>query len=583
MASTTALFTALSGLNAHARQLDLIGNNIANVNTTGYKSTRMHFGSMFSRTFGIGSKPADTTGGTNPVQIGLGVGIAGTQRNFAGGALSTTGVATDVALEGDGFFIVNSGGTRYFTRSGAFQLNAQNDLVNIDGARVMGYAVDAGFNVVEGNLTALNIPVGSLTLAQATENVTMQGNLNASGSVPTSGSVHTFSTMYTDLAGTVPIDASTDLTSDDVYMDDGTGTIVQVFDAASAKTVTVSGIEKGGKDLGTKSFAFSATAVAGTDDFGTTMQDYMDFLDAYLGLDSTSVSGENLGGSVAISAGALVITGNEGTTQDLNIENADMAASGAGSLVSLPFVPTKSATADGEAARTSLVVYDSLGTPLTVDLSFVLQSTTASGGTTWEWIAESNDIDALDRIAGIGVVEFDNKGAFVSATNESFTVARQNGAVDPLSVSIAFDSGTESITALTDTGSAVAAVFQDGSPIGTLASFAISGDGTISGAFSNGLSRTVGQLAVAGFSNVRGLVDVGNGLYEAGPNSGDAIVTTALRFGTGRIVGGALELSNVDLSQEFISMILTSTGYSASSRVIQTTDQLMQQLLALAR
>ena len=126
-------------------------------------------------------------------------------------------------------------------------------------------------------------------------------------------------------------------------------------------------------------------------------------------------------------------------------------------------------------------------------------------------------------------------------------------------------------------------MFQDGSPIGTLTNFSIGETGLITGAFTNGLTRSIGQVAVGKFSNPAGLVDVGNNIFSIGPNSGDPIVTSPLDFGTGRLIGGALELSNVDLSREFIDMIVTSTGYSASSRVIQTTDELIDQLLVLGR
>jgi len=126
-------------------------------------------------------------------------------------------------------------------------------------------------------------------------------------------------------------------------------------------------------------------------------------------------------------------------------------------------------------------------------------------------------------------------------------------------------------------------VFQDGSPLGVLSSFSVGENGTITGGFTNGLTRTIGQLAIANFTNPEGLVDSGNNLFAVGPNSGTALITEPLEFGTGRIIGGALELSNVDLSQEFINMILTSTGYSAASRVVTTTNELMNQLLVLGR
>jgi flagellar hook protein FlgE len=131
--------------------------------------------------------------------------------------------------------------------------------------------------------------------------------------------------------------------------------------------------------------------------------------------------------------------------------------------------------------------------------------------------------------------------------------------------------------------SQLAATFQDGSSLGTLASFSIGEDGTISGAFTNGLLRPIGQISLAKFANSAGLEDAGDNLFRVGANSGEAIVASPLEFGTGRLIGGALEMSNVDLSQEFISMILASTGYSAASRVITTTDELMDRLLALGR
>jgi flagellar hook protein FlgE len=146
-----------------------------------------------------------------------------------------------------------------------------------------------------------------------------------------------------------------------------------------------------------------------------------------------------------------------------------------------------------------------------------------------------------------------------------------------------FDTPTNTITGLTDTASSLAAVLQDGSPIGTLTTFSVGEEGIITGLFSNGLTRQVGQVALAQFANAEGLVDVGNNLFRVGPNSGEPIVTEAFTFGTGRVLSGALELSNVDLSEEFINMILASTGYSAASRVIQTTDELLDQLLILGR
>jgi flagellar hook protein FlgE len=590
MASMTAMFTGLSGLASNARRLDVIGNNIANVNTTAFKSNRLMFAPTFSRNFSLGTSPSATNGGSNPGQIGLGTTIAGTQRNFGNGAISATGVLTDMAIEGDGFFVVREGGEMLYTRAGAFQRNEANDLVSLTGGRVMGYTVDTQFNIVEGNLVELNIPVGTLTLAEATRRVTLNGNLNASGDVATTGSVHTSAAMYSTAALDVEMTGNEDLTAGgtDLYVSDGAGGSTLAIEGGSNTIITISGVEKGGKNLGTFTFGFmdAATAAArGVDSFGSTINDFLSFLEDIFGLSDATVGGQSLGGSIAINGnGEIVITGNEGTVQDLSISGSSLtAASDTSNGLSQPFSLSKTGAADGESVRTSFIVYDSLGTPLTVDLTFVLQSTTPNGGTTWMFLAESSDNDALSRVIGQGVVTFDSTGKFVSASDDTFSLVRTNGAVSPLNVTMNFATASDAISALTDSTSNVAAMYQDGSPMGTLANFSIGADGAISGAFTNGLTRTIGQVVLAKFSNPEGLVDAGNNLFRVGPNSGSALIARPTEFGTGRVIGGALELSNVDLSQEFINMILASTGYSASSRVISTTNELIQQLLVLGR
>ncbi len=588
MASTTALFTGLSGLLANARRLDVIGNNIANVNTNSFKSNRISFAPTFSRNFSLGTSPSSSTGGTNPGQIGLGVSLAGTQRNFNNGAISATGVATDMAIEGDGFFIIQNGSERVFTRNGAFQRNESSDLVTISGGRALGFAVDPAFNIIEGNLVELNIPIGTLTLAEATKNVIFSGNLNASGQVASTGSVHVNRQFFTDVGRTSPLaNAGIDLTvpGNDLYIDNGAGGSFLALEGGVDTVITFSGVEKGGKELGTHTFAFStnATVTSTVEESGSTIQDFMDFMGKVLGLDNSVVGSSQLGGGITFNNGVMTITGNEGTAQDLTLETGDFVATNTVNGISQPFVMQKSGAADGESVRTSFVVFDSLGSPLTVDLTMVLQNTIDGEGTVWEFIAESSDNDDVGRLVGLGEMRFDNNGEFVSSTNQAFSLIRTNGAVSPLTVAMNFDSGTDSITSLTDSASNLAAVLQDGSPIGTLNTFSIGEDGKITGSFTNGLTRTIGQIALAKFANAEGLVDIGSGNYRVGPNSGTAIVTSPLDFGTGRVLGGALELSNVDLSQEFIDMILASTGYSAASRVISTTNDLMDQLLLLGR
>ena len=586
MASTTSLFTGLSGLVANSRRLDVIGNNISNVNTTAYKSTRMAFAPSFSRTFSLGSAPGTTSGGTNPAQIGLGVTVASTQRNFNNGPIGGTGVTTDIAIEGDGFFIMDVAGTQHFTRAGNFLRNPDNDLVSQSGAKVLGFAVNEQFNVEDGNLVPISIPVGTLTLAEATRNVTFNGNLNAAGSVATVGSVFTGQAMFSNAALTTPITAATDLTTTTIYVSDGFGGSTLMFDPlVNPKVITMAGVEKGGKTIEPRSFAFSGASVAGAADFGTTFGDFMTFVEDVLGLNNANIGvNSNLGGSVTLNAGGqLVIEGNEGVVQELGPESIEFTVSPAGAGSTTPITLNRSSFANGESVRTSFIVYDSLGTPLTVDITLVLQATTASGGTTWQMIAESDDSDQLSRIVGLSELTFDSDGSLLNSSSQTLNIVRSNGADSPLTLTMDFDSDAYAVSSLSDTGSNLAMVSQDGSPIGTLSNFSIAEDGRIAGSFTNGLTRTIGQVAIAKFTNPEGLVDAGDNLYRSGPNSGAAFITRPREFGTGRLVGSALEQSNVDLSQEFINMILASTGYSAASRVITTTDELITQLLALGR
>ena len=589
MASTTSLFTGLSGLTSNARRLDVIGNNIANVNSTAFKSNRLEFQPLFSRNFSLGTAPSERTGGTNPGQIGLGVTMAGTQRNFTNGAISATGVSTDVAIEGDGFFVVELAGERYFTRTGTFQRNQENDLVTLNGAQVMGFGVDGRFNIIDGALQPINIPLGTLTIAEASRNVVFNGNMNASGQPATMGSLHLSRAFHTDAALTTPLaNAAIDLTNPatELWIDDGAGgSFLALQGGAPGPIITVEGIEKGGKDIGRHVFQFSAAApTAGVAVTGETLQDFLDWLGPVMGLSDTTIDGQTLGGGVELNGdGQIVVRGNEGTVQDLDIETSDIVVTNNGAGISSPFVMSRGGTADGESVRTSFVVFDSLGTPITVDLSFVLQETVDGAGTIWQYIAEAQDNAGPSSVIGLGNVSFDANGRFAGTTNDSVSIIRDNGAVSPLVVTMDFDSGTDAISALTDTSSNLAAVFQDGSPIGTLSNFSIGADGAITGAFTNGLTRSIGQIVLGKFANAEGLVDTGGGMYRVGPNSGTPIIARPLEFGTGRVIGGALELSNVDLSQEFIGMILASTGYSAASRVISKTDELMNQLLQLGR
>ncbi|RNC81064.1 MAG: flagellar hook-basal body complex protein [Phycisphaera sp.] len=585
MASTSSLFIGLSGLNANSRNIDVIGNNIANVNTNGFKSGRLNFANSLSRTISEGSSPGSDSGGSNPTQFGQGVTVAGTQRNMSDGAPTGTGDSRDLAIEGSGFFIVESADDQLYTRVGSFRTDRDDFLTSVTGDYVMGYTVDDNFQIQPGQLERLNIPLGALTIAEATTEVNMSGNLDASGTVGSTGSMQTLQgttgTGFSLVAGaTTPATAPNVLETTSLLAEienpvsPGSGT--PLFTAG--QTIRVDGVEKGTQILGAAGYLVDAAS---------TVQDFMDFLSDTLGLQTTigtNPDGSQPGVALDPLTGEISVTGNTGdvngitmTGEDIRVFNAD------GSLASQPFLVTETGTATGESVKTAFTVYDSLGTPLRVDVSMVLESKTNTG-TTWRYYAESPDDTLGGPRIGTGTVSFDNFGKIIGPESVPLVLDRDGtGAASPLTFNLNFNSDGDQVTSLTDTESSLFSTFQDGVQIGTLSSYAVGGDGRISGTFSNGLIRTLGQVAIASFTVPEGLVELEQNLYRPGPNSGPAIITEPTQLGTGRVVSGALETSNVDLGQEFISLILASTGYSASARVIRTSDELIQQLLVLGQ
>ncbi|MEM6749881.1 MAG: flagellar hook-basal body complex protein [Planctomycetota bacterium] len=571
MPLTTSLFTALTGMQTNSQLLDVTGNNIANVNTTAFKRSIVQFETQISQTLKDGSQPSGDLGGTNPAQVGLGTRLAAVRRDFTDGALQTTGVATDLAIEGNGFFIVNDAGSQRYSRDGGFTLDRDFNLVNNSGGLIQGYGVDENFNIVEGVLQDINIPIGVLTIAEPTTEVNFSGNLNAGGDVATQGSIIQTQSLYASAAGSggAFITAATDLGS--------------VFDAAGTAllslgdVISISGASKGGAVLPDQQFTIAATDPGDGSSFGTTVQDLLDFYEDILGVDTVTS-----GGFTVDAAGRLTIEGNEGFDARLEIPNGSFVVN-EDTAPTIPLQFTETQEANGESARTSFLVFDSLGNPLTIDLTLALTEK-SDEGTTWRFMAQSVDDTDLDRHLTTGEINFDNEGQFLAITNNQIRVDRdQTGAIDPLNFSMAFEDRFGSVTALADVVSQINAFSQDGTQLGTLEDFTTSEDGTISGVFSNGLIRNLGRIPLATFSNPEGLLELGGNSYRPTPNSGDAVIVRAGTGGSGRVIGGALELSNVELSDEFINLINASTGFSANSRIITTSQQLIQELLASVR
>lgn len=186
MGLASALSTALTGLSASETTIDVVGNNLANANTVGFKQSEADFATQFLQTMSLGSAPTDNSGGTNPRQTGLGAMVAEITPDFTQGTIQVSSSPTDLAIQGDGFFMVQGdAGEHLYTRNGIFKLNAENEMVSITGQRLLGYGVNDNFEIDTANLQSVSIPLGSAAVAQATRNVYVEGQLSPTGSVAT--------------------------------------------------------------------------------------------------------------------------------------------------------------------------------------------------------------------------------------------------------------------------------------------------------------------------------------------------------------------------------------------------------------
>jgi flagellar hook protein FlgE len=433
-----SLYSGISGLHAHQQMMDVTGNNIANVNTVGYKASVVEFQDTLSQMLGAAGAPQNGQGGTNPAQVGLGVKGAGITANFAQGSQETTGRSGDMMIQGDGFFITRQGGEMMYTRAGQFTFDANGLLVNASGQPVQGWTAQDGVVNAAGKPDDIRMPLGSTIPPKQTSSVTLKGNL------------------------------SSDVTPD-------------------ANNPTNTGF---GPDGGTP------------------------------------------------------VTGYETT------------------------IPIK--------------VYDSQGATHTITAKFhrtALDNT--STPKTSEWAVDFTD----DKGASVGTKTLDFQDGLpwdtgAGAALKSLAVGTDpSDATKPLyTVDVA---DVTSYSGLSD-----ARVFDtDGQASGALTSvsYSVSDSGQIIGVYSNGLKETLGQVAMATFKNVNGLEKVGDSEFRSTVNSGYAQVGTPGSAGMGSVVSGALEMSNVDLAQEFTNLVIAQRGFQANSKVITTSDEILQDLVSMKR
>ena len=474
-----SLFSGVAGLKSHQTRMDSIGNNIANVNTTGYKSSRVTFADTLYQTTAGAASPTGTTGGTNPKQIGLGTSVASIDTIFTDGSTQSTGKNTDLAITGSGLFVVKDGSGTYYTRDGAFEFDAAgNYVLPGNGMYVQGWMGTDGTINTTSAPTKINIQAGKSMPSKATKIADYTLNLNS-------------------------------------------------------EAPTISSMTK--TTVGTGGTTTTATVTSGT---------------------------------VTSASESLTLTMSDGTTQTIS------------SVGDLTYT-----TGHSLPVTTTLTAYDSLGNGHSI--SVLVEKTGANtwgaslngtGGSTTKTITESDGSTTTVSLPVV-TIPFKTDGSYDSAKggNGAISLAYSNGnGAAAQSVTLDFSKLTQY------SGTSTVKASADGNAAGTLKSISIDSSGSITGTYTNGVKQAEAQVAIAQFNNPGGLTKNGSSLYTQSNNSGTANVKTASDLGV-TITPSSLEMSNVDIANEFSDMIITQRGFQANSKIITVGDDMLETLINMKR
>lgn len=601
-----SLFSGVTGLQSHQIAMDVESNNIANVNTIGYKYSRANFSDLLAQTNQIATAPQGELGGKNAVQIGLGATVNSITRIHSQGSIQNTDKNTDVAIQGDGFFIVSAdGGNTYkYSRSGDFKFDASGNFVDNNGFIVQGWLRDEATGLVDSTapITNIQIPPGLTTPANASTEVVVKANLSSSALVDQYAP-----TYQIDSAGVITTsDGRVLTTSEDMgIMFNGNGEAFQLAASTTASPNTGQGITVS-FDGGATSMDFRYTndaLLAGTT-VGTTYY-FQTTNDLRAGLQTLAQATSPTSTVIVNDQGKFVLSNPDTATgapltisvapivDATTIENIRFTSSFATMAGTLPegTAVKQSQSINTATHSTSIDIYDSLGSKHTVRIDFRKQSiNTTNGFTNWDYTVSVplpgsiGGTAPYQNILEGGVITFDSNGALSTFNLPSIDFSPNNGAAANQAVQLNFGSvgGYDGITSF-DNPSGTSGISQDGYPGGDLVGIRIDQSGTLVGSFSNGRSFGLAQIGMAKFANNEGLVTDGGNVYLQSANSGDPIIGTAATAGRGFMQSSALEASNVDLSKSLTNLIIIQRGYQANGKTITTSDTLLETLIGLKR
>ena len=539
----------LSGLDADSTALNTIANNLANLNTTGFKSQTANFSDLFYQQVG-------TAGSGDPIEVGAGTQVTSTETDFSNGSPTSTGNASDVALQGSGFFVLQNGGEVEYTRDGTFNVTSDGSLVSQAGLSVMGYPATNGVVSTDSALTALQIPVGAVEAPKTTGNMNITANLDAnSGAVASTG--FAFSGALGATAGT-----------------DAVGPITVYDSNGQSHTVTVTLTNNNATTPGQWGYSIeldgnAATAVTGNLQFSPTTG----------ALTSTTPVTAGFSG-LTDGANALAFNWDPSTlTQSTAATNtvSGLTQVGGTAPTLTPF-------------QVPITIYDSLGNPQVATVTFTKDLTAIN---TWDYSVAlpTGSYGGAAGAVNTGTLGFTASGALstingVSATAATGTIPLSFAGLSDGAANLAFNwnlygsSGTPSVTQVAS-ASATSATAQDGYAAGTYTGYTIDANGVISAQFSNSQTTAIGQLAVASVVNQQGLDRLGDNNYATTLASGEATTGVANSGGRGSIDDSALEASNVDISTEFADLIVAQRAFEANSKAVTTFDNVAQETINL--
>lgn len=565
-----SLYSGVAGLKTHQTRMDVIGNNIANVNTTAYKSSSMTFSELMSQTTQKASGANATTGvgGTNAKQIGLGVkaGAINTAITTQGSAQST-GNPFDIMITGDNFFVVSNGSENFFTRDGSFYVDGAGNLaMTSTGYNVMGWGVDKTTgNIKQDTVTALRI-MSSANMTyppEATTKANISGILDQNDKDVTSANGKTVNLNFFDARGYSYTAKFTFKQSGGDKTNEYSLELNKILDS-TGKEMDISGITFGEKNLeqtlssklslntdsykwddATKTLQTTATppeTVAALDKIfknGALITDQDKAEEVQKNLDAIAKAYGYEGSTDEFLK--LYTTGKAGqVTVQKMLENMSQNMTGDDIL---PKTKDEELTMTGRKFDGAKVVFDKDSGKLQS-----INNSTTNLSTTLNFPASMGNFSNI-TIDLSECTNYDNKG--------TSTVGATSGDLDGL--------GT-------------------GRRLGDMIGVSIQKDGMIYASYDNGMTKLLGQIATAAFANASGLEKEGDNLYSATLNSGEFDgIGVDITAGGGYMSTGQLEMSNVDLSSEFTEMITTQRGFQANSRIITVSDTLLEELTNLKR